>query len=72
MELPGLIMDPIGDILASVEGIAFAIMSVIAIGGALGTVYSKRVAHSMLALIMCFFAVAGVFLMANAEMLAAI
>ena len=38
----------------------------------LGTVYSKRVAHSMLALIMCFFAAAGVSLMANAETLAAI
>ena len=72
MELPGFIMDPIGDIFGSVEGIAFGILSVIAIGGALGTVYSKRVAHSLLALIMCFFAVAGVFLMANAEMWAAI
>ena len=72
MELPALLMDPIGDIFASVEGISFAILSAIAIGGALGTVYSKRVAHSMLSLIMCFFAVAGVFLLAQAEMLAAI
>jgi NADH-quinone oxidoreductase subunit J len=72
MELPALIMDPIGDILGSVEGIAFTILAILAITGALGTVYAKRVAHSMLALIMCFFAVAGVFLMANAEMLAAI
>ena len=72
MELPAIIMDPIGDIFGSVEGIAFGILSVIAIAGALGTVYSNRVALSMLALIMCFFAVAGVFLMANAEMLAAI
>ena len=71
MELPGFIMDPIGDIFGSVEGIAFGILSVIAIGGA-GYRLLKRVAHSMLALIMCFFAVAGVFLMANAEMLAAI
>ena len=72
MELPAFIMDPIGDIFGSIEGIAFGIMAIIAIGGALGTVYSKRVAHSMLSLIMCFFAVAGVFLLANAEMLAAI
>ena len=56
MELPAIIMDPIGDIFGSVEGIAFGILSVIAIAGALGTVYSNRVAHSMLALIMCFFA----------------
>ena len=35
MELPGIIMDPIGDIFGSVEGIAFGILSVIAIGGAL-------------------------------------
>ena len=72
MELPAFLMDPIGDIFGSIEGIAFGIMAVIAIAGALGTVYSTRFAHSMLALIMCFFAVAGVFLLANAEMLAAI
>ena len=72
MELPGIIMDPIGDIFGSVEGISFGILSVIAIGGALGTVYAKRVAHSMLALIMCFFAVAGVFVLAGAELLSAI
>ena len=72
LELPALLMDPIGDIFSSVEGISFAILATIAIGGALGTVYSKRVAHSMLSLIMCFFAVAGVFLLAQAEMLAAI
>ena len=72
MELPAIIMDPIGDIFGSVEGIAFGILAAIASAGALGTVDSKRVAHSMLALSMCFFAVAGVFLMANAEMLAAI
>ncbi|MEE2811904.1 MAG: NADH-quinone oxidoreductase subunit J [Candidatus Thermoplasmatota archaeon] len=72
MELPGILMDPIGDIFSSIEGISFTILAIIAIGGALGTVYSKRVAHSMLSLIMCFFAVAGVFLMAQAELLAAI
>ena len=41
MELPAFLMDPIGDIFGSVEGIAFGIMAIIAIGGALGTVYSK-------------------------------
>ncbi len=72
MELPALIMDPIGDMLGSVEGISFLLLSIFAIGGAVGTVRARRVAHSMLYLIGAFFAVAGVFLMAGAEMLAAI
>ena len=50
----------------------FLNLAATAIGGALGCVYSRRVAHSLLSLMMTFFAVAGVFVMASAEMLAAI
>ena len=54
------------------ELITFVLFSIIAIGGALGCVYAKRVAHSMLSLLFCFFAVAGVFVLAGAELLSAI
>ena len=54
------------------EAIAFVIMALIAIFGALGCVYARRVAHSLLSLMMTFFAVAGVMVLAHAEMLAAI
>ena len=57
MELPALIMDPIGDLFASVESIAFVIFALIAIAGAIGTIRASRVAHSMLWLIAAFFAV---------------
>ena len=50
----------------------FVIVSGAAIVGALGCVFSARVAHSLLWLMFTFFAVAGAFLMASAEMLAAI
>ena len=52
------------------EALVFLILAATAIG--LGCVYSRRVAHSLLSLMMTFFAVAGVFVMASAEMLAAI
>ncbi|MEL0212865.1 MAG: NADH-quinone oxidoreductase subunit J, partial [Euryarchaeota archaeon] len=52
--------------------IAFVIMALVAILGALGCVYARRVAHSLLSLMMTFFAVAGVMVLAHAEMLAAI
>mgnify|MGYP001275909925 FL=1 len=54
------------------EAIAFVILALSAISGALGCVYARRVAHSLLSLMMTFFAVAGVFVLAHAEMLAAI
>ncbi|MEC7694834.1 MAG: NADH-quinone oxidoreductase subunit J [Candidatus Thermoplasmatota archaeon] len=54
------------------ETLVFVIVSAAAIAGAIGCVFSKRVAHSLLWLMLTFFAVAGVFLMAHAEMLAAI
>ena len=54
------------------EALVFIILAAIAIGGALGCVYARRVAHSLLSLMMTFFAGAGVFVMASAEMLAAI
>ena len=54
------------------ELITFGIFSIIGILGALGCVYANRVAHSMLSLTFCFFAVAGVFVLAGAELLSAI
>ena len=56
----------------SPEEVAFLIFAVIAIVGAIGCVYARRVAHSLLSLMMTFLAVAGVFILAEAEMLAAI
>ena len=57
---------------ANFEAVAFVIMALVAILGALGCVYARRVAHSLLSLMMTFFAVAGVMVLAHAEMLAAI
>ena len=54
------------------EAIVFVILSAAAIIGALGCVYARRVAHSLLSLMLTFLAVAGVMVMASAEMLAAI
>ena len=54
------------------EAIVFVILSSAAIIGALGCVYARRVAHSPLSLMLTFLAVAGVMVMASAEMLAAI
>tara|TARA_B100000900_G_scaffold250046_1_gene212963 strand:+ start:221 stop:487 length:267 start_codon:yes stop_codon:yes gene_type:complete len=56
----------------SPEEVVFLILSAIAISGAIGCVYARRVAHSLLSLMMTFLAVAGVFILAEAEMLAAI
>jgi len=55
-----------------VETIVFGVLATVAVVGSLGLVYAKRVAHSMLYLVFSFFAVAGIFLLAGAEMLAAI
>ena len=54
------------------ETIIFVIVAAAAVAGAIGCVFSSRVAHSLLWLMFTFFAVAGVFLLAYAEMLAAI
>ena len=54
------------------EAIVFVILSAAAIIGALGCVYARIVAHSLLSLMLTFLAVAGVMVMASAEMLAAI
>tara|TARA_Y100001956_G_C4091483_1_gene173153 strand:- start:376 stop:915 length:540 start_codon:yes stop_codon:yes gene_type:complete len=54
------------------ETLIFVIVSASAIAGAVGCVFSSRVAHSLLWLMLTFFAVAAAFLMASAEMLAAI
>ena len=53
----------------SPEEVAFLIFAAIAIAGAIGCVYARRVAHSLLSLMMTFQAVAGVFLLVEAEML---
>ena len=54
------------------ETVVFVIVAGSVIVGAIGCVVARRVAHSLLWLMLTFIAVAGVFLMANAEMLAAI
>ena len=54
------------------EAIVFVILSSAGIIVALGCVYARRVAHSLLSLMLSFLAVAGVMVMAQAEMLAAI
>ena len=55
-----------------IESTIFFVFAIMAIGGSLGTVYAKRVAHSMMALIFTFLAVACIFIMQQAEFLAAI
>lgn len=50
----------------------FFLFAAIAIAGALGTIYSQRVAHSMMSLIFTFMSIAGIFILLNAEFLAAI
>ena len=54
------------------ETVVFVIVAGSVIVGAIVCVFARRVAHSLLWLMLTFIAVAGVFLMANAEMLAAI
>ena len=49
------------------EAVIFVIVSGAAIAGALGCVFSARVAHALLWLMFTFFAVAGAFLMASAR-----
>jgi NADH-quinone oxidoreductase subunit J len=54
------------------ETLVFVIVAAAAVAGAVGCVFASRVAHSLLWLMLTFFAVAAAFLLANAEMLAAI
>ena len=54
------------------EQAVFFVFAAMAILGALGTVYAQRVAHSMMSLIFAFMAVAGVFLLLEAEFIATI
>lgn len=54
------------------EAVIFGLLAIVAIGGALGLVHARRVAHSMLYLVFTFMAVAGVFLLQEAELLAII
>ncbi len=55
-----------------IETFSFLALSAVAIVGSLGLVHAKRVAHSMFYLILAFLAVAGIFLMQGAEILAAV
>ena len=54
------------------ETVVFVIVAGSVIVGAIGCVFARRVAHSLLCLMLTFTAVAAVFLMASAEMLAAV
>ena len=54
------------------EALVFVILSAVTVGGAIGCGYGRRVAHSLLFLMLPFFGVAGIFVLASAEMLAAI
>ena len=54
------------------EAVVFLILAVATVGGAIGCVYGRRVAHSLLFLMLTFFGVAGIFVLASAEMLAAV
>ena len=54
------------------EALVFVILSAVTVGGAIGCVYGRRVPHSLLFLMLTFFGVAGIFVLASAEMLAAI
>jgi NADH-quinone oxidoreductase subunit J len=52
--------------------IAFWIMAVVMIGGALAVLYLRNVFHAALALVLCFIAVAGVYITLSADFLAAV
>lgn len=52
--------------------IAFVLMSIIAIGGALLVVTTRRLFHSALALVLSFVGVAGLYILLEAEFLAAV
>jgi NADH-quinone oxidoreductase subunit J len=52
--------------------IAFWIMAVVMIGGALAVLYLRNVFHAALALVLCFIAVAGIYITLSADFLAAV
>lgn len=52
------------------ETAVFLLFAAIAIAGAVGLILAKRVAHSMLYLVFSFLAVAGIFVLQEAEFLA--
>src|ERR1700733_16172452 len=51
---------------------AFYILSVLSVFSALLVVFSKKPVHSVLALIFCFFTIAGHYILLNAQFLAAV
>ena len=52
------------------ETAVFLLFAAVAIAGAVGLIMAKRVAHSLLYLIFSFLAVAGIFVLQEAEFLA--
>jgi NADH-quinone oxidoreductase subunit J len=52
--------------------IAFWIMAVVMIGTALAVLYLRNVFHAALALVLCFIAVAGIYITLSADFLAAV
>ena len=54
------------------EALMFVILSAGTARGAIGRVYGRRGAHSLLFLMLTFCGVAGIFVLASAEMLAAV
>jgi NADH-quinone oxidoreductase subunit J len=52
--------------------IAFWIMAVVMIGAALAVLYLRNVFHAALALVLCFIAVAGIYITLSADFLAAV
>jgi NADH-quinone oxidoreductase subunit J len=52
--------------------IAFWIMAVVMVGAALAVLYLRNVFHAALALVLCFIAVAGIYVTLSADFLAAV
>jgi NADH-quinone oxidoreductase subunit J len=52
--------------------VAFWIMAVVAVVGALGVVFLRNVFHAALALVLCFLTVAGLYVTLSADFLAAV
>jgi NADH-quinone oxidoreductase subunit J len=52
--------------------VAFWIMAVVAVVGALGVVFLRNVFHAALALVLCFLTVAGLYITLSADFLAAV
>jgi len=56
----------------ALETLAFVVLAVILIGSALMVIFMRRIVHAALCMVACFAAVAGLFILLNAEFLAAV